>query len=66
MSDNWIVQNLQNALETWNDKLNEILTILTKSPTEFKGGEIWDIMVSINGTLQAIGFALLVLFLYQV
>lgn len=24
MSDNWIVQNLENALETWNDKLSEI------------------------------------------
>ena len=24
MSDNWIVQNLENALETWNEKLSEI------------------------------------------
>ena len=62
MSDSWIVQNLQNALETWNSKLNEVLTILTQSPTEFKNGAIWDVMVSINGVLQAIGFALLVLF----
>lgn len=62
LSDNWIVQNLQNALDTWNDKLSEILNILTQSPTEFKGGEIWDIMVNINGTLRAIGLALLVLF----
>lgn len=24
MSNNWIVENIQNALDTWNDKLNEI------------------------------------------
>ena len=24
MSDNWVVQNLENALETWNSKLSEI------------------------------------------
>lgn len=62
MSDNWIVQNLENALETWNDKLGEIWTILTQSPMDFKGGEIWDVVSNIHGALQAIGFALLVLF----
>lgn len=24
MSDNWVVQNLENALNTWNEKLAEI------------------------------------------
>ena len=24
MSDNWVVQNLENALDTWNEKLAEI------------------------------------------
>ena len=62
MSDNWIVQNLQNALDTWNGKLGEIWTILTQSPQEFKDGAIWRVMVNINGTVQAIGLALLVLF----
>ena len=62
MSDNWIVQNLQNALDTWNGKLGEIWTILTQSPQEFKDGSIWRVMVNINGTVQAIGLALLVLF----
>ena len=37
-SDNWIVQNLQSALNTWNDKLNEIWTLLTQDPQSFKGG----------------------------
>lgn len=62
MSDNWIVQNLQNALDTWNGKLSEIWQLLTQSPQTFKGGGIWEVIVNINGTLQAIGYALLVLF----
>ena len=59
---NWIVGNLQNALDTWNGKLSEIYTLVTESPSSFKGGAIWEIIVNINGALQAIGLALLVLF----
>lgn len=62
MSDNWVVQNLVNALNTWNEKLAEIWQIITQSPNAFKGGTIWNVMVSIHGALQAIGYALLVLF----
>ena len=53
-SDNWIVQNLQSALNTWNDKLNEIWTLLTQDPQSFKGGAIWSVMTNINGALKAI------------
>ncbi len=62
MSDNWVVQNLERALETWNEKFAEIWTLLTKSPEQFKGGAIWRVIVNIHGALQAIGYALLVLF----
>ena len=62
MSDNWVVQNLQNALDTWNSKLAEIWQLLTTSPQQFKGGSIWSVMANINGAVQAIGLALLVLF----
>ena len=62
MSDNWVVQNLENALEVWNEKLSEIWTLLTQSPQAFKGGSIWSVITSIHGALQAIGYALLVLF----
>ena len=62
MSDNWVVQNLQNALDTWNEKLAEIWQILTQSPETFKGGNIWNVIVDIHGALLAIGYALLVLF----
>ena len=62
MSDNWIVQNLNSALQTWSDKLAEIWTLLTQSPENFKGGAIWSVMNNINGGLKAIGYGLLVLF----
>lgn len=62
MSDNWVVQNLQNSLNTWNEKLNEVWTLLTESPEEFKNGAIWKIITDIHGALMAIGLALLVLF----
>lgn len=57
-----ILDNLENALRTWNEKLAEIWSLLTTSPQSFRGGSIWDVMVGINGALQAIGYALLVLF----
>lgn len=62
MSDNWVVQNLENALETWNEKLAEIWSLITQSPEQFKGGAIWNVIKDIHGAVQAIGLALLVLF----
>lgn len=62
MSENWVIQNLQNALTTWDEKLSEIWTLLTQSPQSFRGGALWSIAVNIHGALQAIAYALLVLF----
>ena len=62
MSDNWVVQNLINALNTWSEKMAEVWALLTTSPENFKGGTIWNVILSINGAMQAIGLALLVLF----
>ena len=61
-SSNWVVQNLQNALATWNNKLSEIWLLITQSPEEFKNGTIWTVITNIHGALQAIGYSLLVLF----
>ena len=61
-SSNWVVQNLENALSTWNDKLSEIWLLITQSPEEFKDGTIWNVITNIHGALQAIGYSLLVLF----
>lgn len=62
MSDNWVVGNLQNAIETWNSKLSEIWTLVSQSPVDFKGGTIWNVITNIHGAVQAIALALLVLF----
>lgn len=62
LSDNWIVGNLQNALDTWNSKLSEIWQLVSQTPENFKGGGIWEVIVNIHGALQAIGLALLVIF----
>lgn len=62
MSDNWIVQNLNSALQTWSDKLGEIWFLLTQAPQTFKDGTIWVVMQQINGALRGVGYGLLVLF----
>lgn len=62
MSYNWVVQNLENALDTWNSKLTEIWKLVTQTPQQFKGGSIWKVIQNIHGAMLAIGLALLVLF----
>ena len=64
VSDNWVVQNLNNSLESWNEKLAEVWDLLTQSPEEFRGGGIWTVIQDIHGALLAIGLALLVLFFF--
>ena len=61
-SGNWVIENLNSALGTWNAKLAEIWQLVTQSPTEFRGGGIWNVIADIHGALQATGLALLVLF----
>lgn len=62
MNQNWIVENLNNAFATWNDKLSELWALVATSPESFKGGAVWAVMQNIHGTLLAIGYALVVLF----
>jgi len=62
LSDNWIVEILQNALNTWNTKLSEVWTLISTSPEAFKGGAVWNVIENVHGGLKAIGYGLLVLF----
>ena len=62
LDNNWIVENLTNAFGVWNSKMTEMWSLLTESPQTFKGGTIWQTIVTINGGMQAIGYGLLVLF----
>jgi len=58
----WVIDNLENALQTWNEKLGEIWQLITQSPEEFKGGGIWNAILDIHGAVKAVGLGLLVLF----
>ena len=62
MSDNWVVQNLENALSTWNGYLSEIWSLITTTPQNFRGGAIWSVIQNINTAVQCVGLGLLVLF----
>ena len=62
ISDNWIVNILENALTDWNGKLSEIWTLLTQTPQSFKGGDIWTVISGIHTAMVGIGYGLLVLF----
>ena len=62
MSDNWVVGNLQNALDTWNAKVTELWNLILTSPQNFKGGGIWTAITNVNTAMQALGTGLLVLF----
>ena len=61
-SGNWVVDNLNSALNTWNGKFEEIWNLVSTSPTDFKSGAVWSVILNINGAVKAIGYALLVLF----
>lgn len=60
--NNWVVENLQNALSTWNAKLQEIFQLLLTDPEAFRGGGVWAGILEIHDALKATGLALLVLF----
>ena len=58
----WIADNLENSLDTWNEKMSEIFQLITQSPENFKGGTIWNAIVDIHDAVRAVGLGLLVLF----
>ncbi|MBU5431945.1 hypothetical protein [Intestinimonas sp. MSJ-38] len=62
MSDNWVIQSLEHSLGIWNDKLAELWSLITQTPENFKGGDIWNVIVGVNSVMQGIGYGLLVLF----
>lgn len=61
-TNNWVLENLMNALATWSAKMQEIWQLLTTSPQSFRGGTIWTIISNIHGGMKSIAYALLVLF----
>ena len=62
MDDNWMIECLNWTFEFWNEKQTEIWELVSTTPQEFKGGDIWTLALTINDGLKAIGYGLLVLF----
>lgn len=62
MSESWIIQNLEGAIDVWNGRLAEIWQLISMNPATFKGGSIWAVILNMHSALQAIGYGLLVLF----
>ena len=60
--NSWIIGNLNAALNTWNEKLEEIWQLLTQGLADFKGGGVWNVMLNVHSAMTAIGLGLLVLF----
>ena len=55
MSDNWVVSTLEDALNSWNNKLTEIWSLVSQTPESFRGGEIWTVIVGIHNALVGFG-----------
>ena len=62
MNDNWLIESLKWIFEFWNNKQTEIWQLVSTTPEEFKGGDIWRLALTLNDGLKAIGYGLLVLF----
>lgn len=56
--NDWIIENLNNAFATWNEKLGELWTLAATSPENFKGRAVWGVMLNIHGTLLAVGYGM--------
>ncbi len=57
-----ILALLEIAFGFWNNQISLVFELLGQSPTEFKGGGPWGIIVSIEPIFVAVGASLVVLF----
>ncbi len=64
MTDNWIVANLQAALNFFNAMMQFLYDILTINPVTYRGGTIWQIVDTIYTSLLGASISLCVIFFY--
>ncbi len=57
-----ILSLLNGTFKLWNGLVNLALSILTESPTEFKGGDAWRLVEKVNPIFIAVGSSLVALF----
>lgn len=53
---------MESALSNWNGKLSELWALLSQTPETFKGGQVWQVILTIHETMRGVGYGLLVLF----
>lgn len=58
------IENLENALNFWSRRFNEIVSLLTMSPSAFQGGDVWRTVTSILDVFKATGVSLLIIFFF--
>lgn len=56
------LDQLQRALDSWNNKYNQIFKILTTSPSDFQSGGVWATVSDVIRIIQGTGITLVVLF----
>ncbi len=56
------LDQLQRALDSWNNKYEQIFDILTTSPSEFQNGGIWTAVSDVIRVIEGTGITLVVLF----
>lgn len=56
------MSQLNHALEYLSQTMTDIIALLTTSPQDFRGGGIWPVIQTLHGTMQAVAYALMVLF----
>lgn len=57
-----ITNNLNNGLQEFNKRYQEIIEIITSPIQSYKGGTIFDVVDTINGAIKTVGYSLLVIF----
>ena len=64
MTDNWIVANLQAALNFFNAMMQFLYDILVINPVTYRGGTIWQVVDTIYESLLGVSISLCVIFFY--
>ncbi len=64
MTDNWIVANLQAALDFFNAMMQFLYDILVINPVTYRGGVIWQVVDTVYESLLGVSISLCVIFFY--
>lgn len=58
----WIEGLITWVLEHWDEKLQEVIDVITQDPSTFYGGGPWGVLNTVHGVLVGVGLAMVMLF----